>query len=359
MTTYPLKTPGQLPVAVPTLPGLLVHWQDGGLKTAAVGDVLTLTTKAMVGLGNVDNTSDVNKPVSTAQQAALDNRVRHDAAQGLTATQRAQALANVQTATETKTAAYVVAAGDIGKLLLCSGTWTLALPAAATVGSGFNLRLRNISSGVITIDPNAAELIDGLATLTLLAGQAFQIVCDGTGWRTVGRENRVRIGGGDVASGATAVDFVLPDGFVYFDIEVSNVLPSVDAGLAVRVSTDGGTTFLAGASDYFHQGLFGLGTTVGANAATDTWAVVAGGHLAADTANPMSGNVRFHQGATGRRAQVQSSFTYVDPGVGNNVVIMHRAGGRVATGRTNAMRFVFGAGATFSSGRFLLYGVAP
>lgn len=29
-------------------------------------------TKAMVGLGNVDNTSDLNKPVSTATQAALD-----------------------------------------------------------------------------------------------------------------------------------------------------------------------------------------------------------------------------------------------------------------------------------------------
>ena len=30
------------------------------------------TTKANVGLGNVDNTSDANKPVSTAQQTALD-----------------------------------------------------------------------------------------------------------------------------------------------------------------------------------------------------------------------------------------------------------------------------------------------
>ncbi len=28
--------------------------------------------KSTVGLGNVDNTSDANKPVSTAQQAALD-----------------------------------------------------------------------------------------------------------------------------------------------------------------------------------------------------------------------------------------------------------------------------------------------
>lgn len=32
-------------------------------------------TKASVGLGNVDNTSDANKPVSTAQQAAIDGRV--------------------------------------------------------------------------------------------------------------------------------------------------------------------------------------------------------------------------------------------------------------------------------------------
>lgn len=32
-------------------------------------------TKAQVGLGNVDNTSDSNKPVSVAQQSALDNKV--------------------------------------------------------------------------------------------------------------------------------------------------------------------------------------------------------------------------------------------------------------------------------------------
>lgn len=39
-----------------------------GVVTAQAGDY----TKAQVGLGNVDNTSDVGKPVSTAQQAALD-----------------------------------------------------------------------------------------------------------------------------------------------------------------------------------------------------------------------------------------------------------------------------------------------
>ena len=36
------------------------------------------TTKSQVELGNVDNTSDVNKPVSTAQQAALDLKANKD-----------------------------------------------------------------------------------------------------------------------------------------------------------------------------------------------------------------------------------------------------------------------------------------
>lgn len=31
-------------------------------------------TKAQVGLGNVDNTSDANKPISTATQTALDDK---------------------------------------------------------------------------------------------------------------------------------------------------------------------------------------------------------------------------------------------------------------------------------------------
>lgn len=40
-------------------------------------------TKAQVGLGNVDNTSDANKPVSTAQQAALDGKVDKVSGKGL------------------------------------------------------------------------------------------------------------------------------------------------------------------------------------------------------------------------------------------------------------------------------------
>lgn len=40
-------------------------------------------TKAQVGLGNVNNTSDANKPISTATQAALDNKVNKVDGKGL------------------------------------------------------------------------------------------------------------------------------------------------------------------------------------------------------------------------------------------------------------------------------------
>lgn len=45
---------------------------DSALQPAGNGSGLTGLTKAQVGLGSADNTSDAGKPVSTAQQTALD-----------------------------------------------------------------------------------------------------------------------------------------------------------------------------------------------------------------------------------------------------------------------------------------------
>lgn len=45
---------------------------DSALQPAGNGSSLTGLTKAQVGLSNVDNTSDANKPVSTATQTALN-----------------------------------------------------------------------------------------------------------------------------------------------------------------------------------------------------------------------------------------------------------------------------------------------
>ena len=82
----------------------------------------------------------------------------------------------------TKTAAYTVVSGDRGDVISASGTWTLSLTAAATLGIGFNVILANAGSGVITIDPNASEQVDGATTITIPAGAASILICTGTAW---------------------------------------------------------------------------------------------------------------------------------------------------------------------------------
>jgi hypothetical protein len=89
--------------------------------------------------------------------------------------------------TVAKTGAYTLVAGDRGKLLLCSGTWTLTLLAAATAGDGYAFAVRNTGSGTITLDGNLSETIDGATTLALTVGESCLVVCDGTNWHTVGR----------------------------------------------------------------------------------------------------------------------------------------------------------------------------
>jgi len=62
--------------------------QSGTTVDAAASAIAALATKATVGLGNADNTSDLNKPISTATQTALDGKAATGAigSSGLTMT---------------------------------------------------------------------------------------------------------------------------------------------------------------------------------------------------------------------------------------------------------------------------------
>lgn len=85
-----------------------------------------------------------------------------------------------------KTGAYTVVAADRGKVLNCTGTWTLSITAAATLGDGFCFAIRNSGSGAITIDPNLSEQINGLSTLVIGGGEFVIVYCDAAGFSTVG-----------------------------------------------------------------------------------------------------------------------------------------------------------------------------
>ena len=119
-----------------------------------VEDRSVTLTKSVVGLGNVDNTSDVDKPVSTAQQAELDTKPSIATFDGATGT--------VSFYKET-----VLVGGE-------TPLFTVDLPTEALVVSGaydaeteiITLTLANGST--IEIDAsgliNSNELVDAIAT---------------------------------------------------------------------------------------------------------------------------------------------------------------------------------------------------
>lgn len=81
-------------------------------------------------------------------------------------------------------------AADQSKLILAGGAFTLALTAAATLGSSWYCWIENTSNGDIVLDPNASELIDGQATITLSPGFTKLIYCTGTAFYTISVKER-------------------------------------------------------------------------------------------------------------------------------------------------------------------------
>lgn len=85
-----------------------------------------------------------------------------------------------------KTSAYTVVAGDLGTIINCiSGTFSVSLTAAATLGGGFHCWIQNYGTGVITVDPSGSEDIDDLFTAVLRSGESIRIFCTGTKFRIV------------------------------------------------------------------------------------------------------------------------------------------------------------------------------
>lgn len=134
-----------------------------------------------------------------------------------------------------KSSAYTVAAGDKGKVLDCSGTWTLSLLAAATAGDGFNVSVRNSGTGIITADPNLSETIDGGATLAISSGESAILYCTGTAWVAVAKSGGVPSGSMTAFGGTSA-----PSGWLMCD--GSAVSRTTYASLWTAI----GTTFGAG-----------------------------------------------------------------------------------------------------------------
>ena len=83
-----------------------------------------------------------------------------------------------------KTGAYTATVSD-DVINVTSGTFTLNLPAANTC-AGKTLRIKNSGTGVVTVDGNSAETVEGVATFPLGAGSYVEFTCTGSAWILTG-----------------------------------------------------------------------------------------------------------------------------------------------------------------------------
>lgn len=257
-----------------------------------------------------------------------------------------------------KTTNYTVVAGDARYLIdATSGTWTLTLTAAATLGSGFTFRFRNTGTGIITIDPNSSETVDGNTTIKVYPGEAFDIVCDGSNFKTVGRQLGWVTIQRQTASTSASLDFTtgLDDAEMdRFELDVDNYVPSTDAtALWLRVSLDAGSTYKAGGTDYVYAGTYddsagGASTAVNSTGAGQI--VVSYGSLCGSStgeqfstkisfANPANGSIYKSftsvgggYNSTPRGAQVRVSGMYVTAATAINAVRLLSSSGNMASG---------------------------
>lgn len=158
-------------------------------------------TKANVGLGNVDNTSDASKPVSTAQQTALNGKansaVRITAGSGLVGGgdltvnrtvsinfastntwTGGQTFSNITVSGTSQLGSapvgsissnYTLSASDAGKVLRVTAAATITLPSGLPVG--FNVEIIQEGTGQVTFAAGSGVTLRQRQNFTKTAGQ--------------------------------------------------------------------------------------------------------------------------------------------------------------------------------------------
>ncbi len=152
-----------------------------------------------------------------------------------------------------KTGTFTAVAADIGALFdITSGTFTIDFSGAATLGAGWSCAIDNNGDGIITLDPNSTETIDGDTTLRVVAGSGIVVYSDGSNLHTLALGgSRKLILTQIIGTPVAEVDFdnKLTSAFNQYELSIKNLGVDTDnAQIRIQIGTGAGPTYQAGTS---------------------------------------------------------------------------------------------------------------
>lgn len=156
------------------------YMHNGGTSGTAADWTLwlqSLPTKADIGLGNADNTSDAAKPVSTAQQAALDAKVddtEKGAANGVAMLGADQRLPAAQIPLSpiiiNSATTRTLAATDHGATIIFTSASASTVTVPSTLPAGFFCTIVQGAAGQVTVAAGAGVTLKSRGSLNKTNG---------------------------------------------------------------------------------------------------------------------------------------------------------------------------------------------
>ena len=206
-----------------------------------------------------------------------------------------------------RTSDTVLTSANAGNLIdITSGTFTQTFNASSSLGNGWLAYIRNSGTGVITLDPNSSETIDGLSTFAIYPGDTRIVQCDGSNLRTI----------------------MLDGGVQTFTSSGSFIVPSHVTGLIVDCWGGGG----GGGAGSQGDGRSGAGGGGGAHIQKKLLTITAGTSVTITIG--AGGNAGTGNGGSGSTGGITSFGTYVQA-----------YGGRGGTAQGSGGAGSFGSGA--------------
>lgn len=233
-----------------------------------------------------------------------------------------------------------------------------------------NLLYVDQSTDLVSYFDNSKVVNSSGTQVGLLGGQASSTWLTGTGTvesfidpatlkATTQRWSGKAFLGSTDASTSASIRFTAFDAALYdsYEFVVSNLIPTTDAvNLYLRTSTNGGSSYDTGSSDYAYTAVTARPEGVDRVSSSGVGYILLTGQTVGSDTNEdgWSGNVTIHNPELTKRTMIsyKGGFTQSDGSLG----IIEGTGMRLASADVDAVEFIFSSG-TIESGTISMYGL--